>query len=403
MNEKMFDALEMCIQALETGADLESVLKRYPEFEEELRPMLETAGQARMLAASDVPADVVRRGRSRVLQHAAEVREAAVVKPRISHRFSFARLATSLALTMVLLLSGTGLVNASSGALPGDNLYQVKRTWEDVRLVFTFTPQHREELESEYEQERLDEIDELLMVGRQETITFYGLVTQQTADQWMVSGVPVIILPSTQLPGIDILVGAPIKVVGATNAQGFVVAQRIDAVAPGSSLPPLEPSESMEANDRGDSGERSENEVEQQTVPQSTPKSAPATIETPSSKESEGESEHRSTSFEFRGVVESQQGDVWVINGQKVNVGQAAINGQINIGAVVKLEGYYDSSGQFIVTKIETRNSDSGTSIQDNQKDDNESSIDSNSNDSSENNHSDSEDTHTEDSPDGEH
>jgi hypothetical protein len=48
------------------------------------------------------------------------------------------RFAFALVLTLVFFFSGTGLVRASSSTLPGDNLYGVKRTWEDVRLLFVF-------------------------------------------------------------------------------------------------------------------------------------------------------------------------------------------------------------------------------------------------------------------------
>ena len=114
MNEKLYEALEVCLQAVETGADVESVLKRYPQMADELRPIFETSLQAQSLAVPSVPEDAMRRGRARVLQHAAEMRES-TIKPRKS-RFSFARLATSLVLALIFILSGTGLVRASNRA-----------------------------------------------------------------------------------------------------------------------------------------------------------------------------------------------------------------------------------------------------------------------------------------------
>ncbi|MFN2152657.1 MAG: DUF5667 domain-containing protein [Anaerolineales bacterium] len=241
MNEKFYEALEDCLQALETGADIESVLKRYPQMADELRPILETSVQAQSLAVSSVPEDAARRGRARVLGHAAGM--SAPVRRSRRSIFSFPRLAASLALALIFILSGTGLVRASNGALPGDNLYPVKRTWEDMRLLLAINPTGREELEDEFEQERLYEVDELLGEGRHETIKFAGIVTEQNGDQWLVAGIPVQITPDSQLPAEPISAGASVMVEGNTNAQGFVEAHRIEIVEPGITLPPVEPSE----------------------------------------------------------------------------------------------------------------------------------------------------------------
>lgn len=359
MNEKLYDALDVCIKALETGADIEAILKLYPQMADELRPILETTAQAQSLSATTVPDEAIRRGRARVLGHAAGMRESSR-KPR-KVGFVLRRLTTSLALTFVLLLSVTGIVNASSGALPGDNLYPIKRTWEEVRLWFTFSPERREELESKYEQERLDEIDELLGEGREETIAFLGIITAQDGDYWLVSGVPVQITLRTQLPAEPVSMGAPVTVVGRTNAQGFIEAQMVGALDPGVSLPPLEPSEL-------ETGEAEGNEQVEQSEEESA--------EPPQSDE---EHEEPPRTFEFRGVVSSQKDGVWIINGQQVDVSQADIIGNITVGTFVKLEGYYAPDGKFIVTKIELRRG--GKSGSDSESDNNNNNDDRDNND----------------------
>ncbi len=165
MSEKLYEALEVCLQALETGADPELAVKLFPEMEEQLLPLLETSRQARSLAIPVVPERVLRRTRARVLQHASVMRASAGRQPKPMALFTFPRLAISLAFALLFLLSGTNLVRASGGALPGDQLYPVKRTWEDVRLLLVFSPASRQELESAFEQERLHEVDELLAEG----------------------------------------------------------------------------------------------------------------------------------------------------------------------------------------------------------------------------------------------
>ena len=63
----LYDILEICLKEIENGADVDTVLFRYPEFAEELRPILETSMQAKMLAAADPSPDVVRRSRANVM------------------------------------------------------------------------------------------------------------------------------------------------------------------------------------------------------------------------------------------------------------------------------------------------------------------------------------------------
>src|SRR5574338_1264666 len=123
MNNRVRDALEYCLRAIQDGARVEAVLARYPEMAAELRPLLEAARQARVLKGPGPSEAVINRTRLRLMQQAKQMQPA----PRRTPVLPFVqRLAFSLTLAMVLLLSGTGLVNASSMTLPGDNLYPVK-------------------------------------------------------------------------------------------------------------------------------------------------------------------------------------------------------------------------------------------------------------------------------------
>ena len=260
MSEKMYEALEVCLQALETGADLEAALKRFPDVADEIRPLLEASTGARSLASADIPVEAMQRGRARVLGHAAEMREAGggLRWPVIPFR----RFAVALALALVVFLSGTGLVRASNGALPGDDLYPVKRAWEDVRLILVVDQESREGLEGEFEHERLEEVDELLREGRHETISFAGIVTQQDGDLWLVSGIPVQIVAASQLPAEPVGVGAAVTVDGHTNLDGFVEAERIELIESVGFLSPMEPVE-IENELEAEGDERYEGEAEE--------------------------------------------------------------------------------------------------------------------------------------------
>ena len=129
-------------------------------------------------------------------------------------------------------------------------------------------------------------------------------------------------------------------VVGHTNAQGFVEVDTLEKLGPGVSLPPLEPSH--------EEGSASEDSQEQGEEPESSVDVQPKHLE--------------KTTFDFQGVIESMDGNLWTINGQRVNVEFAEIRDTFSVGVLAKFEGYYSTEGEFIVTKIELKSG--GTSIQ---------------------------------------
>ena len=253
----LYDILEICIQELENGADMDALLARYPSFAGELRPILKASVEARSMAQEPSP-EAVRRGRAKLLQRASEMREAKFA-PRKRVIPFFQRLAISFTMTALFLASGTGLVGASSTALPGENLYPVKLTWENVRLFFTFDHATREMLEHTFGNERLHEVSELLNEGRHETIQFSGIYMKVT-DLHYVSGIQVAILDTTSLPVDELVNGVAVTVTGRTNAAGFVDAESIQLLPPGTVVPAGEPVEvdnheqgniNMNGNDNG--------------------------------------------------------------------------------------------------------------------------------------------------------
>lgn len=225
----LYDALEICLQALQQGADVESCLARFPAAQaEELRPILETANQARYAAVAEIPEAALRRGKARVLQAAAELREQSSVSTP-NRRWNLSRIfglsLLSLAMMFCLLVTGwVGLVRAAEGSLPGDALYPVKRGWEDARL-FVASPATRAELETEFQQERVREVNELFRASRVEQVIFQGVVAAKNATLWNISGLLVIVTDQTQVEG-EILPGARVQVWGQTS-DGFISAATI--------------------------------------------------------------------------------------------------------------------------------------------------------------------------------
>ena len=233
----LYEVLEICLQDIEQGADIETVLFRYPDLAEELRPILETSMDAGNIAVPPPSIDVVQRNRAKVLQHAAQMREA---RARSSQRIWFVslrRLAVTLAVVATLFVSGTGLVRAASTTLPGDHLYPVKRTWEDMLVAFTFNVQQRDALEVEHENERLQELQELFAEKRSAPVDFSGSVTSQSGTEWVISGVTVMISAQTEMRDQGIVVGSPVRVKGQTQSTNIVLAERIELLPSSAILP----------------------------------------------------------------------------------------------------------------------------------------------------------------------
>ena len=333
--------------------------------------MLEASLAAHTLTSNVPPAAIQQRGRARLLQHAAEMREAQHGANGRSFR-SLRMVGVSLVLVAIFLMSGTGLVRASSGALPGDQLYPVKRTWEDVRLWFVFNPEAREQLESKYERERIDEIDELFAEGRNAHVNFSGVVTVQNPDRWLVSGVSVGITSQTKLPSEPIGLNANVMVSGHTNASGYIDADSIQLLPAGTIMPLNEPEDHNDSDGKGseDSSVPTMNATEKPTQPES---------DQDQSDDENGSSKSGSSllTSKVQGSVQSKQGSIWTINGKRVDTSNLENTNKIPLGALVKVEGYFTADGQFVASSIEivssseggggseSNNSGSSTSVED--------------------------------------
>jgi hypothetical protein len=359
LNKKYYAALEICLRDMQAGAGLESCLSRFPDMADELRPVLEASLAARTLTLKAPPAAIQQRGRARLLQHAAEMREAQHVANGRSIR-SLRMVGVSLVLVAIFLMSGTGLVRASSGALPGDQLYPVKRTWEDVRLWFVFNPEAREQLESKYERERIDEIDELFAEGRNAHVNFSGVVTVQNPDRWLVSGVSVGITSQTKLPSEPINLNDNVMVSGHTNTSGYIDADSIQLLPAGAIVPLNEPEDHNDSGDNGseDASIPSNDSTEKPNQPESGQDRS--YNENGSSKSGDNNAGSSLLTTKVQGSVQSKQGSIWTINGKRVDTSNLENTNKIPLGASVKVEGYFTANGQYIASSIEIVSSSEG-------------------------------------------
>jgi hypothetical protein len=346
---KLYQALEICLTDIEQGADIDSVLMRYPNLADELRPILEASLKAREMAVPAPSPEVVRRNRAKLLQRAAEMRERkTAATSRRTWSVPLRRAFVTLMVIIILFASGTGLVRAASNTLPGDNLYTVKRTWEDVLVFFTFNADKRAALEFDHENERLDEVNDLLAEGRSAGVDFAGYVTRQTGNEWRVSGITVFISPQTDFPAQQVQIGAAVRVKGRAQGSG-VAATVIELLPPNTKLPEVQDNE-LEFEGETEKGSNPQvqqspglrSEVEETTVP--PPKTPIPTVEP--------------AYVSVNGTISSVENNFIVINGVVIDTSDAVINGFPSVGTVAAIEGYYDTNGIFIATSIQFQNVD---------------------------------------------
>ena len=184
---------------LEAGLPLEEILSRYPQQAEQLRPILQTGAQLSTLpVAHSLSAQAA--SRDAFLRQATALRhqEHRVVAPLSLWR----RLALSLAsLAVVVMILGGVVAGAAQEALPGQALYPVKRTLEEVRLSLASDPAGQEALQAQFRAERQEEINALLAAGLEGTVECEGALQALAADSWIIDDLEVAIGSTTTISG----------------------------------------------------------------------------------------------------------------------------------------------------------------------------------------------------------
>ncbi|HZD55668.1 MAG TPA: DUF5667 domain-containing protein, partial [Anaerolineales bacterium] len=173
--------LQSCLEAVQSGEEtVSSVLARYPDLEQELRPQLEAANwlienkeafnpRPEFIAAS-------RRRLMREIDQGSAVPEPAPLVSFWETIFNLGRARVALQFALVLLLVVFFLFGSSRVALaarytiPGDRLYPVKTAVERGQLLLTFSDAGDARLYTQFAQRRLVEIQELVLETRYEYV-----------------------------------------------------------------------------------------------------------------------------------------------------------------------------------------------------------------------------------------
>jgi hypothetical protein len=161
--------LDECLDRLIFGDETpEDCLRDYPEFADELRPLLETSLATSQV--SDIKARPEFRSKARTELHSI-LKEAEMKRSKSFFRISWQRSwATVTAIVMTIILATGGTAAASISSMPNDFLYPVKRAAEQVQLAFTFTSLGKAEAYTRMADRRVDEIIYLANEGESEEI-----------------------------------------------------------------------------------------------------------------------------------------------------------------------------------------------------------------------------------------
>jgi hypothetical protein len=184
-NDKMkADALNACFERmLEKEESVDTCVADYPQYSAELKPLLETMKVAQDIRT--ITPDPSFRARARYEFRSALHDSIAPKKPLIVWRWGWANIASTVG--VLILTSMGGAVAASNNSMPGQPLYQVKRTVEAGQLTLAFSQSAKARLYATLADRRVGEI---VYAATQGNVTLTENLTQQfTKDLSMVSSI----------------------------------------------------------------------------------------------------------------------------------------------------------------------------------------------------------------------
>lgn len=239
MSDRFESILDEAISALQAGVPLEEILAEVPEYSAQLRPLLYAAS---VLADPDpalVPEERKAALQAKYLTQAAElppVQPTFTDKVRAVTNIARRRLtpravlndAATVIITVLLTLSVAALLLLfyAQDSLPGDALYGVKQASEQTQLFFTADQAHRAELEAQFNQRRLDEINRLSEQGRAAVVKFWGILQTKSETLWVVEGYTVFLPADTEIIG-NPQEGDTVEIVGLLRTNRVLVADSI--------------------------------------------------------------------------------------------------------------------------------------------------------------------------------
>ncbi|UCC60965.1 MAG: hypothetical protein JSV02_03865 [Dehalococcoidia bacterium] len=168
MTERFKDILDDCLDRVtKRGDTIEQCLEIYPEWADELEPLLRIAVSVKAATSFRARPEFQISTKSKIMSAIAARREEQEIKGSSLWVSFQRRWVVAVSLILVLLITGAGTVGASMNSLPGDLLYPVKTATERVQVFFTFQNEAKANLYTKFAERRVEEI-EALVAGRRD-------------------------------------------------------------------------------------------------------------------------------------------------------------------------------------------------------------------------------------------
>lgn len=378
--ERLDDALQVCLDALNTGVELERCIELFAELAEYLRPALEGAMAARAIGRPAVSYEAQQRSRTNLLAHTARLRK----ERRKTLWFGLPKLAAATLGVVILFFMGVGgLFVASANSLPGDTLYPFKRSVEALSLNIAPSSSLKRSLELSYEKRRQTEAERLIMLGRREEVTFEGIVQALDGDELIVDEISVLVPKDLEI-GFQLAVGEVVEVRGEVQPDGWVLGEgirmrayqiqgtveRISAdewtisgrsirVTPLTLIQPgIRAGDSVIALVRVDGELVAQAILRQGPVAEESSEADPDPTLEPQEPDQEDEDDG-DAEFEQReltGRLEERSGSRWVVAGQAMTItGETDIDDDIEVGDLVRARAVVTPEGDWLATDLDLR------------------------------------------------
>ncbi len=381
--ERLF---EEAVERIEAGEPVEQVLASYPaDVARELEPLLSVVT---LFDGFPEPPprspQRVAQGRAAFLAQAAQMQARPSLWDHLAQSFrsllaglspSWQRAAMTVAALLVIVILGhTTLVRASQ-SLPGDPLYPLKRTWEGLTVLLTFSPEERASLQAEYIKRRQSEVSQVVQRRRPvDRLQWAGYIISIQGEMWQVDGQTLRVPKSARIVGTP-AVGKWADVVAMAPGDGTLIAREIiiEEQPPVLSIPTPTPTATPTPSPTHTATPTATATPTPSPTPlptstpvpsatptptasptpthTATPTATPTPTETPTLTPSPTATPTimHQPAVEFQGHIQQKDGTRWLIMNHIVDVSEATIDeskGSADVGAEVWVRGY--DMGEYI-------------------------------------------------------
>jgi hypothetical protein len=235
--------LDESISALQAGVPLEDILAEVPDYAAQLRPLLYAATVLADPQPQAVPAERKAALRAEYLKQVADLpaipaptlgQKAGaiwhIIRRRANRKAVLSDLATVIiTVLLTLLMAALLLTYVAQESLPGDSLYGLKLFSEQIQMGLSSDSNRRAELDEQFNQRRLAEIEQLIQQNRPAVVQFRGTLETKGENLWIVSGLTIFLPDDVTLTGQP-AEGDRVEVTGFLRTNKVLVADTVDRV-----------------------------------------------------------------------------------------------------------------------------------------------------------------------------